>query len=255
MTKSFYRRRICVLCDSKDIKDVLSLKKTPLANSYPVSQKIKEEYFPLTTTLCKSCGHLQLKEIVNPKKMFTNYLYVSGTSKVLVNHFKNYCSKMVSKFKLKKNVFILDIACNDGTFLECFVKKKFKNVVGVEPAKNLRKINKEKNIKINTIFFNEENSKILYNKYKKFKLITANNVFAHVPDLKSFALGVKNSTSSWNWESFWTIISRFFAPFVLASFEIYLIAFFVEIASLDKISFKFVIRYYLFKLIKYTLLS
>ena len=192
MTKSFYRRRICVLCDSKDIKDVLSLKKTPLANSYPVSQKIKEEYFPLTTTLCKSCGHLQLKEIVNPKKMFTNYLYVSGTSKVLVNHFKNYCSKMVSKFKLKKNVFILDIACNDGTFLECFVKKKFKNVVGVEPAKNLRKINKEKNIKINTIFFNEENSKILYNKYKKFKLITANNVFAHVPDLKSFALGVKN---------------------------------------------------------------
>lgn len=124
--------------------------------------------------------------------MFSNYLYVSGTSKVLVNHFKNYCNRMVSKFKLKKNDFILDIACNDGTFLECFVNKKFTNVVGVEPAKNLRKINQIKKIKINTIFFDEKNSKILNKKYQKFKLITANNVFAHIPDLKSFAFGVKN---------------------------------------------------------------
>ena len=192
LNKSFYRRRRCVLCDSTNIKEVLNFKKTPLANSYPSSKKTIQEYFPLSTILCKNCGHLQLKEIVSPKKMFLNYLYVSGTSKVLVNHFKNYCDKMVSKFKLKKNDFILDIACNDGTFLECFVKKKFKNVVGVEPAKNLRKLNEKKNIKINTIFFDEQKSKILEKKYKKFKLITANNVFAHVPDLKSFALGVKN---------------------------------------------------------------
>ena len=152
LNKSFYRRRRCVLCDSTNIKEVLNFKKTPLANSYPSSKKTIQEYFPLSTILCKNCGHLQLKEIVSPKKMFLNYLYVSGTSKVLVNHFKNYCDKMVSKFKLKKNDFILDIACNDGTFLECFVKKKFKNVVGVEPAKNLRKLNEKKNIKINTIF-------------------------------------------------------------------------------------------------------
>jgi len=192
LNKSFYLRRRCVLCDSINVKDVLNLKKTPLANSYPASKKTIQEYFPLTVILCKNCGHLQLKEIVSPKKMFSNYLYVSGTSKVLVNHFKNYCNKMISKFKLKKDDFILDIACNDGTFLECFINKKFKNVVGVEPAKNLRKINKKKNIKINTIFFNENKSKILEKKYKKFKLITANNVFAHVPDLKSFSLGVKN---------------------------------------------------------------
>ena len=161
MNKSFYLRKNCTLCASKNIKAVLSLNKTPLANSYPVNEKIKEEYFSLTTILCKSCGHLQLKEIVKPEKMFLNYLYVSGTSKVLVNHFKNYCNKMVSKFKLKKNDFILDIACNDGTFLECFVNKKFTNVIGVEPAKNLRKINQNKKIKINTIFFDEKNSTIL----------------------------------------------------------------------------------------------
>lgn len=192
MKRNFLTRNYCILCNSKKIIDVLKLEKTPLANSYPIRKNIKEQYFPLTTSLCNKCGHLQLKQVVSPKKMFSNYLYVSGTSKVLIRHFNKYCNKMISKFKLKKKDFILDIACNDGTFLEFFVKKKFMNIVGVEPAKNLRNINIRKKIKINTIFFNETNSFTLKKKYQKFKLISANNVFAHVPNLKSFALGVKN---------------------------------------------------------------
>ena len=76
--------------------------------------------------------------------MFDNYLYVSGTSKVLVNHFKSYTDKVIKKIKLNKNSSILDIACNDGTFLNFFVKKNFAKVVGVDPAKNLRRYNKER---------------------------------------------------------------------------------------------------------------
>ena len=85
--------------------------------------------------------------------MFKDYLYVSGTSRVLISHFKNYASKAIRKFKLKKKDNILDIACNDGTFLENFKKNFFKNVVGVEPALNLKKINVKKKIKINPFFF------------------------------------------------------------------------------------------------------
>jgi len=59
----------------------------------------------------------------------------------------------------------------------------------------LRNLNKNKNIDINTIFFNYKNSFKLKKKYKSFEIITANNVFAHVPDLKDFALGVKNILS------------------------------------------------------------
>jgi SAM-dependent methyltransferase len=104
--------------------------------------------------------------------------------------------KILKKKKLsRKNDKILDIACNDGTFLQFFKKKGFSKVVGVEPAKNLRHLNKKKKIDINTIFFNYKNSFKLKKKYKSFKIITANNVFAHVPDLKDFALGVKNLLS------------------------------------------------------------
>jgi SAM-dependent methyltransferase len=103
---------------------------------------------------------------------------------------------MIKNFGLKKKDFILDIACNDGTFLENFTKKKFTNVVGVEPAKNLKNLNTKKKVQINTFFFDYKKSFILKKKYQKFKLITANNVCAHIPDVDNFFKGVKNILST-----------------------------------------------------------
>lgn len=190
-SRNYKIKKTCTLCKSSTLKKVLNFGKTPLANSYPENKK-KEFFSPLTVVLCKSCGHAQLRELVNPSTMFSNYLYVSGTSNVLRKHFKDYALKMIKKFNLKKRDLILDIACNDGTFLENFTKKNFINVIGVEPAKNLRNLNKKKNIKINTFFFNYKSSFLLKKKYQNFKLITANNVCAHIPDVDNFFKGIKN---------------------------------------------------------------
>ena len=45
----------------------------------------------------RNCKHLQLKHIVNPKLLFQNYLYVTGTSDVLIKHFKDYSNKIIKK--------------------------------------------------------------------------------------------------------------------------------------------------------------
>ena len=193
MSKDCVTRKDCVLCQSSSIKEVLNFGKTPLANSYPSKKNTRENFFPLVCCFCEDCGHLQLKYLVNPNIMFKNYMYVSGTSKVLVEHFKNYFLSIQKKINLNKSRDkILDIACNDGTFLNFFIKGGFKNVIGVEPAKNLKKLNKEKQIDINSFFFTHKNSFKLKKKYKSFKIITANNVCAHIPDIRDFVLGVKN---------------------------------------------------------------
>ncbi len=196
MNKNFIQRKKCVLCESKKLKKVLNFKKTPLANSYVKFPNNYERHYPLKCILCKDCKHLQLQHLVNPSLLFEDYMYVSGTSPVLKKHFENYFKKIKKIKKInKKKDKILDIACNDGTFLNFFKKDKFNNVVGIEPAKNLRHLNKKKKIDINTEFFNYKNSFKFKKKYKSFKIITANNVFAHVPNLKDFALGVKNILS------------------------------------------------------------
>ena len=192
MNKNFEKRKNCALCESSQIEKVINFGKTPLANSYLQNNKHKSATYPLTLSLCKICGHLQLNEIVNPEKMFANYSYVSGTSKVLVKHFKDYSSKLINKFRLKKKEKILDIACNDGTFLKEFIEKGFSKVIGVEPAKNLKILNKKIGIDINTVFFDFDTSIKLKKKYSSFKIITANNVCAHIPSINSFVKGVQN---------------------------------------------------------------
>ncbi len=194
--KKIIKKKNCVLCFSKNLQKVLDFKKTPLANSYKKKKNIKEQHFPLSCILCKKCGHLQLEYLINPKIIFEDYLYVSGTSKVLKKHFVDYAKKIISMFNLTNKSKILDIACNDGTFLEYFKNKKFENVVGVEPAQNLRILNLKKKIDINTNFFNKKFSHVMKKKYKSFDLITANNVFAHSPHLYDFSQGVKNLLSA-----------------------------------------------------------
>ena len=129
--------KFCRLCNSKNLTRVFDLGQTPLANSYSknkISKKLKK--YPLKLNYCNNCGHLQLTHSIKPSKMFSNYLYKSNTSKKNLIHFKNYANDI--KKKLKNNsAKILDIASNDGTFLNFFEKKRFFRL-GIDPAKNLK---------------------------------------------------------------------------------------------------------------------
>ena len=152
-------RKRCVLCKSKNLRQVLNFGKTPLANSYIKKLSVKEKHYPLVCILCLDCKHLQLQHLIKPRILFENYMYVSGTSPVFVRHFESFFKKIKQTLKLdKSNDKILDIACNDGSFLNFFKKDHFKHVVGIEPAKNLRHFNISKKIDVNTIFFNHKNS-------------------------------------------------------------------------------------------------
>ena len=181
----------CRLCSSKKLNTVLDLGRTPLANSYSTaSQSVKLKKYPLKINLCQNCGHLQLSHSIKPEKMFSHYLYKTNTSKKNFLHFKNYASELNKKFK-KKNGKILDIASNDGTFLNFFNKKKYFRL-GIDPAKNLKKISQNKGIKQLDKFFSEETSQEIKKKFGKFDIITANHVCAHVQNLNDFFNGVKN---------------------------------------------------------------
>jgi SAM-dependent methyltransferase len=120
--------------------------------------------------------------------MFKNYLYLSSTSKIFQNHFEQAAKKYIEVFKLSKKDNILDIGSNDGIGLVPFQKKSFINLYGIEPAVNLFKITKKLKIRTFNSYLNLE----LANKInKKFKLITASNVFAHSDDLNSMTEAVK----------------------------------------------------------------
>ena len=175
----------CRSCENTKLKRVVSLGYQPLANNLLNKQNEKCELYPLEVNYCEKCHNCQLSVSVDPKKMFSNYLYTSSTSKIFQEHFVKASEKYIKDFKLnKKRSYIIDIGSNDGIALKPFIDKGFKKILGVEPAKNLAKLANKKKIKTFNGFLDKKNLK----KIKKgADLILASNVFAHSDKLQEMA--------------------------------------------------------------------
>ena len=172
---NFTEKKDCICCGKSNLSLVLDLNNQPLANSYHKEDEVLEEY-PLGLNLCDDCYHLQLTHIVNPDLLFKNYLYCSGTSQTLRDNFEWF-----SNFVLEdapQCTSVLDIACNDGTQLDCF-KEKGVETYGIDPAENLYELSsKNHDVKceyFDSVFFGH-----------LFDVIIAQNVFAHNSNPKKF---------------------------------------------------------------------
>ena len=175
----------CRSCGNTKLKRVVSLGYQPLANNLLKNKNEKTELYPLEVNFCDKCFNCQLSVAVDPKKMFSNYLYTSSTSKIFRDHFVKAAKKYIKDFNLKpKKSYVIDVGSNDGVALKPFKELKFKNILGIEPAKNLAKIANKKKIKTINGFLN----KSFLKKIKKgADLILASNVFAHSDNLKEMA--------------------------------------------------------------------
>tara|TARA_X000001036_G_scaffold422159_1_gene444766 strand:+ start:1788 stop:4331 length:2544 start_codon:yes stop_codon:yes gene_type:complete len=177
-----YYKFDCRSCGNTNLKRVVSLGYQPLANN--LLRKINEhcELYPLEVNYCEKCYNCQLSVAIDPKKMFSNYLYTSSTSKLFRDHFVNAAKKYAKELKLnKKKSFIIDIGSNDGVALKPFIEMGYKNILGIEPAKNLAKIANKRKIKTFNGFLEKKNLKKIR---KNADLILASNVFAHSDKLK-----------------------------------------------------------------------
>tara|TARA_Y100001936_G_scaffold225417_1_gene243878 strand:- start:22692 stop:23942 length:1251 start_codon:yes stop_codon:yes gene_type:complete len=184
-------RKKCRLCSSDQFKLVLDLGKQPPSNAFLTKNQLNklEKKFPLRLYICKSCCHLQLLDVVDKKYLFSNYLYLTGANKPIIEHFEKYVDSVYNKIlKKREKPFVIEIGSNDGTLLKKMMKYNVK-VLGIEPAKNLAKLSKKIGVKTKNQFFNLKLAKEISYK-KKVDLIIANNVLGHVDNLDEFIKGI-----------------------------------------------------------------
>jgi len=176
----------CRSCGKTNLKRVVSLGYQPLANNLLNKKDSKCELYPLEMNYCTDCHNCQLSIVVDPKKMFSNYLYLSSTSRSFRKHFEDAAEKYIKEFKLSsKKSYILDVGSNDGVALKPFKDLGFKKIAGIEPAKNLAKLANKNKIKTINCFLDLKN----LNKIKKnADIILASNVFAHSDKLKEMTV-------------------------------------------------------------------
>ena len=189
--KPAFKLIYCRLCKSKNLKPVLDLGKSPPPNLYLKKSQLKkgELIFPLKVNFCMDCAQVQLSHVVSPEIMYRSYSYVSSTSPVMVAHFKDYAKSVFEKIKLQKKDLVVEIGSNDGVLLQSF-KNLGVNILGIDPARNIAIQATKKGIPTLPHFFTANLAKKVAKKYGRAKVITGNNVFAHIHDLDDVIAGV-----------------------------------------------------------------
>lgn len=180
----------CLACGSSDLKMTLDLNLQPLANSYRADKSEWLEMFPLAINRCEKCFHVQLTHAVNPDLMFKDYLYVSGTSQTMNDHFEWFARYSKEYFEARSDEFldtVLDIGCNDGSQLNHFISDTIETY-GIDPAENLAATSRAKGHDIHVGYFDESFVKVA----GMYDIVIAQNVFAHNYDPLTFLNNAKN---------------------------------------------------------------
>jgi len=156
----------------------------------PAVKDRKEPYFPLRVGFCHDCTLVQIDHTIPKENMFSDYPYVSGTTKTLVEHFRQSAARLVATYGLGKQDLVVDIGSNDGTWLAQYAPFGLRTV-GVEPADNVAGLALERGINTYVRFFNEETADLVKAKDGSASLITAAGVFFHLEELHSVVTGIK----------------------------------------------------------------
>jgi SAM-dependent methyltransferase len=182
----------CRLCDAPVTRTFVDLGMSPLCESYVPEEKLDsaETFYPLHVRICDSCLLVQLPAYVPGEDIFSDYAYFSSYSDSWVAHAKRYADLMTDRLSLGPASLVTEVASNDGYLLQHFHAAGVP-VLGVEPAANVAAAARARGIRTEVEFLGPQTGTDIAQRHGQADLVAANNVFAHVPDIRGFALGLR----------------------------------------------------------------
>jgi C-methyltransferase C-terminal domain/Putative zinc binding domain/Methyltransferase domain len=182
----------CRSCGSNDLRPVLSLGETPLADALVAPDRLADRdlIVPLDVVFCGNCSLLQIAQTVDPEILFCrSYPYFSSVSPALMRHFASSAEAQIERFGLGPQSFVVEAASNDGYMLRVFHERGIP-VLGIDPADGPAGAANDKGIPTRNTFFSLDVARELRAEGPPADLFLANNVLAHVADLNGFVEGI-----------------------------------------------------------------
>ncbi|OBJ02938.1 SAM-dependent methyltransferase [Mycobacterium alsense] len=182
----------CRLCDSDRLLSVLDLGATPPCEKILAADELDlpETTYPLHLRLCEDCLLLQIPALITPEETFTEYAYYSSYSDSWVQHAKDFVDGATRRLGLGSGSRVVEVASNDGYLLQHFVAAGVP-CLGIEPSENVGGAARERNVPTLTAFLDEEVAAKVRNEHGPADLVIANNVYAHIPDLRGFTRSLR----------------------------------------------------------------
>jgi len=183
----------CRSCGSEGVvRRVVSLGRAPLANRLSDDQEaaLAEPRYPLDLCLCDHCALVQLGEAPPPAEIFADYPYLSSFSDTMVEHARELAGTLIRECSLNESTRVVEVGSNDGYLLQHFAEAGVPTL-GVDPAAAACELAAQRGVETRQEFFGEAVAGDLAAEGISPRVIVANNVMAHVPDVNDVVAGVR----------------------------------------------------------------
>ncbi|MDW8799689.1 methyltransferase domain-containing protein [Clostridium sp. A1-XYC3] len=180
----------CRCCNSMELIELIHYESLPVAGLYYDEEELNMSLkLPMTIEFCKSCGHVQLKEVVN-NNIYEQYSYAGTFSDSYMKHLE-YVAKYLYKDYNIKNKNIIEIGSSNGQLLYLLKEIGDNCVFGYEPSKKLTDDAwNSRGIKSATTYFSKDNLK--YSSFNKVDLFIVRHVLEHIDDFDCIFDGINS---------------------------------------------------------------
>ncbi len=181
----------CQVCGHAPLEPVLFLGyHVPVNWMRPVDAPLRDEpAFPTQLLICPACQLAQIGFIVDQRVLFPpDYPYTTGTTRILWDNFAQLANEVRDAVRLRPGDLVIDIGSNDGTLLRNFQPLGCR-VLGIEPTLKAQVAN-ERGILSRMAFFTPAVAREVLTEHGPARLVTATNVFAHIPDIHAIIEGI-----------------------------------------------------------------
>ncbi|ORA15597.1 class I SAM-dependent methyltransferase [Mycobacterium asiaticum] len=193
---------ICRLCDSDRMLSVLDLGATPPCEKILAAAELDlpEPTYPLHLRLCEDCLLLQIPALITPEETFTEYAYYSSYSDSWVQHAETFVEQAAKRLGLGTDSFVVEVASNDGYLLQHAVARGIP-CLGIEPSLNVGAAAADRGVPTVSEFLDQQVAQRVRTEHGPANLVVANNVYAHIPDLRGFTQSLRGLLADDGWLS------------------------------------------------------
>ncbi|MGK5173605.1 class I SAM-dependent methyltransferase [Geodermatophilus sp. CPCC 205761] len=175
---------------------------SPPCESYLTADRLEspEVFYPLRVWICAACLLVQLPSHIPAQDIFSDYAYFSSYSSSWVEHARAFTERSIRRLGLGRDSRVVEVASNDGYLLQHFLARGIP-VLGIDPAANVARVARDRGIPTRVAFLGEAEGATVRAEFGAADLVVANNVFAHVPDVRDFGLGLAALLAEDGWLS------------------------------------------------------
>lgn len=184
------KRTNCGACGATDLRIILDLGLSPIADAYTATSDEISAQYPLQLVHCEDCGLVQLLEVVDHETLFgTGYSFYSSASAPLSAYHERYAHDIINQ-RATQTPFVVEIGCNDGDMLRHFQAANCE-VLGIDPAVGpVSFAMHERRLDVMLKPFTRALGLEIHAQRGPADIVIANHVLAHVEDVSNVLAGI-----------------------------------------------------------------